>query len=939
MASAEHREKHQTYLDPGLLIEGCRVTTAVEQIFNTSKLIDSMLAAGLDSRGIVSQTVSGHLRNLVEAVIVACGNHPDHYMDYQYVSPAREQIDGKGEYRSLIKFHDLLQISFSHYTLDADSSERLMLKYVEYLITLRKLCKDKFGFQILQELEKFPLDLDPALTEYHATIAVQIETMRANYTKSSAPTQRYYIDRVRPFFVDWKVYYEITFRNATDYTTKHDRLIAFTDIDINAHYSCLLWLRSSTINVVGKDLPVTIIENYSVSIRPAELTHLAQIVDEDAREISSSSVEYQNLSIYLTHTGLNLLDVILLSNYRFKEFSDEIKSRAKADYISSILSQSRNLVRSGHQGHHVLRYLLFMMDNQIIKEQRAFAGQNQMRGELTVTSKSYSFEKMPFALSLHRHNPRMVDLLRCIPTEGREHELLSRRVRQTVEQEGSIYIPVERMASEGLDRKAAQAQLEPLARKFNRNLIPSQSSREIILDKGQIFVREYEDTVSAIIRKLRELQSPVEGYRARAVQWLAAPETEAGVNSIKLDDTKKVEILPQMFENSKVAILFGAAGTGKSTMVDIVSQLHSTERKLFLAHTNPAVDNLKRRVSGDDWNNEFRTIRKHMHSSDSSYYDLLVVDECSTVDNNSFLEVLRKTKFGKLLLVGDTYQIESIEFGNWFNISREYMKETSVFELTTPFRSTNPVLLKLWDQVRKMEDDIDERLTKGGYSKPLDSGFFASIGEGQRDEITLCLNYDGLYGINNINRFMQSVNPGKAVTWNSGTYKVGDPVLFSDSMRFRGLIFNNLKGKIIDFGTHDSYITFDIELDRPEEDIAAYRIPDAEHLSGSVVRFTVTRLKSTDEDESDPRNSVPFQVAYAVSIHKAQGLEYESVRLVITADNEDRVTHNIFYTAITRARRNLTIYWSPEAQRRIVSSFSKSDDRRTLKLLALRGKI
>ena len=43
------------------------------------------------------------------------------------------------------------------------------------------------------------------------------------------------------------------------------------------------------------------------------------------------------------------------------------------------------------------------------------------------------------------------------------------------------------------------------------------------------------------------------------------------------------------------------------------------------------------------------------------------------------------------------------------------------------------------------------------------------------------LNYDGLYGINNINRFLQSSNSGAATSWRVSTYKVGDPVLFNES--------------------------------------------------------------------------------------------------------------------------------------------------------------
>lgn len=64
------------------------------------------------------------------------------------------------------------------------------------------------------------------------------------------------------------------------------------------------------------------------------------------------------------------------------------------------------------------------------------------------------------------------------------------------------------------------------------------------------------------------------------------------------------------------------------------------------------------------------------------------------------------------------------------------------------------------------------------------------------------------------------------------------------------------------------------------------------------------KLKHADED-GDERTSftiVPFQIAYTVSIHKAQGLEYDSVKIVITDAVEELVTHNIFYTAITRSR-------------------------------------
>ena len=66
------------------------------------------------------------------------------------------------------------------------------------------------------------------------------------------------------------------------------------------------------------------------------------------------------------------------------------------------------------------------------------------------------------------------------------------------------------------------------------------------------------------------------------------------------------------------------------------------------------------------------------------------------------------------------------------------------------------------------------------------------------DEIILCLNYDGLYGINNINRFLQENNKSKAYRWGLWTFKVGDPILFNESERFMPVLYNNLKGKIVD---------------------------------------------------------------------------------------------------------------------------------------------
>jgi ATP-dependent exoDNAse (exonuclease V) alpha subunit len=111
---------------------------------------------------------------------------------------------------------------------------------------------------------------------------------------------------------------------------------------------------------------------------------------------------------------------------------------------------------------------------------------------------------------------------------------------------------------------------------------------------------------------------------------------------------------------------------------------------------------------------------------------------------------------------------------------------------------------------------------------------------------------------------------------------------------------------------------------------------DLQWVADSTVRFSVYDIDISDEDDDLDTTTVPFQVAYAVGIHKAQGLEYDTVKIVITSANEDDITHNIFYTAITRARRQLRIYWSPETQQAVISRLSTTDTTKDVALLSAR---
>ncbi|MBQ5318259.1 MAG: AAA family ATPase [Oscillospiraceae bacterium] len=410
-----------------------------------------------------------------------------------------------------------------------------------------------------------------------------------------------------------------------------------------------------------------------------------------------------------------------------------------------------------------------------------------------------------------------------------------------------------------------------------------------------------------------------------------------------------------MFDNSKVALIYGAAGTGKTTLINYISTFFKDYSRLYLAHTNPAVNNLKRKISASS-KCDFMTITKfnNPYAKDIKRdYDILIIDECSTVNNQDMRELLRLAKYKLLVLVGDIYQIEAIEFGNWFNAVRFFIPETSVCELTVPFRTESKQLLGLWENVRKMKGDLNDsdvldRLQAGEFSANLDTSIFTPAAD---NEIILCLNYGGLYGINNINHFMQENNSGKEIYRGIQRYKVGDPILFNDSadLFFSNnsdevpIIHNNMKAKIVDFrvlndGQANESIQFDIELDKPLIELNMEKrnfiIIGTNSEGNSIIRFEVYKNQSTDEDDDETsKTTIPFQIAYAVSIHKAQGLEYDSVKIVITDEIDEMITHSIFYTAITRAKKRLKIYWSKSVEQKILGRIKPIDNRQDIALL------
>ena len=96
----------------------------------------------------------------------------------------------------------------------------------------------------------------------------------------------------------------------------------------------------------------------------------------------------------------------------------------------------------------------------------------------------------------------------------------------------------------------------------------------------------------------------------------------------------------------------------------------------------------------------------------------------------------------------------------------------------------------------------------------------------------------------------------------------------------------------------------------------------------SIIGFDIEKEFENDDDDEDKNNIVPFNIAYALSIYKAQGLEYKSVKVVLTKDVEKLISSNIFYTAITRAKEELTIFWTNETAQYIIDQIKNSANKK-----------
>lgn len=803
-------------------------------------------------------------------------------------------------------------------------AERLMLKYYNYLWEIRRFMRRNYKKSILENLEKFPLDLDTVDSEYYEKVAKQIENI--DLTPRNVRVSRYYVQKIIPFFVNGERYYEVTLQLAGVYSTKYNRVTVYSKMTITTYYSIQIAYTESEIELWGIKNRIKVLNDWKVAIDPTCLNKLSKMLMKRTR-INRNYGEYVNLMKFLTETGMNLFELINMREERFIDIYEKIFGKTNTHEFGDVLTQIRGEYSksSCKVGKNTIGYALLHMRDEILEDLLPNGFYKKcISDELLISSRCYPFEK----------NPMIANLVGTKTSKKDKESIIELLDDSKVVSLVQPYITIDNLIGETGELLFEKSKIgsDAVIESYNTSLDAWERAKgySIIEKEGLVTIASYYDTTINILKRLLQLTHSTELNRQI--------ENERFIKNcgIKFDDINKKIALNYLFVNSNIMLIYGAAGTGKTTLIKYISDMFGDARKLYLTKTHTALQNVVRNLGGKSDNCNFAIIDSVTKSNSIVSHDIVFIDECSTIDNRTMELLLGKISNDVLIVMsGDIYQIESIDFGNWFFYAKDIVKAKGAsIELCSTWRTEKEELKGLWKAVREKSVIVTEKLSMDG---PFSENLGENIFHLDEDEVVLCLNYDGKFGLNNMNQYFQNANTNSdAFSWEEWSYKIGDRIIFTNTRR-SALLYNNLKGIITNISYAKEGIIFEIEV----KAFFTERQCEAETFdylgtteNGTIIRIEVISWDDELSEKEKVKTVIPFQLAYAISIHKAQGLEYKSVKVVIPSNNAEKITHSIFYTAITRAKEKLKIFWSAETMKSVIESFTTNEiEQRTLPVI------
>ncbi len=895
------------------------ILNAEQLIKNANDNIENNIAVLCpDHVGLCAQNMLSQLRNLIDALALLKwykdGNDEPTGNGRDRTRKAINNLNDSGRcFKPLVKIYDYLEKIASHFTQDQFASEVLLIKYETLLQEVKNVAKSQFNIDVLNNLDAFPFDTNDDLKEYYHLVYKELKNASLSVGKK---TNIFYVEHERRRHgYKGEVVYEYIFTPASDKRTKFDRLTVFSTNKINCSHAIRCSFNERVVSISGINARITLLNEYFVSIRPCEIKLFANLECFTINNLDRNSAGYSQLMSFLTYRGCSLYDLITSND--LEESIKEMQKDDKNNQIYDFLRYTKEKLGQKQLGFKTLTYLLYVFKHDAMKSQKIKILEECL-GTTNLSIRCRHFEAFPFSFSLIKHNPRFEDLIECLSDHCSQDQQLKRRLVINTENKKQLFTPISELNNYYLT--------DSLIEVYNSKLDDDVKYTALAKtpDMRYVYIKNYVDDTQYVLNVLMsKTKTSYADYSALANEYLDShPNLDI--------DEDKIELLKNAFINSSIVSINGAAGTGKTTVIKHLSEILSSDKILYLSETNSSVQNLRRRVglSNNREFSDFRTIETFISNDriDWARYNTLVVDECSTVSNFEMKKVLKKKSFTRIVLVGDEEQIESIRFGNWFGIFNIRLG-TAAHNLSMNHRTQDNNLRYLWDSTRNHSDNLED-IVSATYLKQLNNDLF--IKGSLEEEIILCLNYDGLYGVNNINRYMQELNEGDSVSWNVWTFKVGDRILFNESYYFHSYFYNNQKGTIESIEEKEGEVIFGVAIQKEEgnnhssTDWIKY-IPNEEDIVHDHYLITISKKDDEDDEETTKVKIVPFQLGYAISIHKSQGLEYDSVKIVITKEVEESISHNIFYTAITRCKKKLQIFTDKSSLHKIIKAFSKND--------------
>ena len=463
-------------------------------------------------------------------------------------------------------------------------------------------------------------------------------------------------------------------------------------------------------------------------------------------------------------------------------------------------------------------------------------------------------------------------------------------------------------------------------------------SSETVANVEACYLLRLHEAEDYACRKLLNLLSATADVSSRAGRTVDEIEQSQGITYAPLQ-RKAVELAAE----HGVLILTGGPGTGKTTTVrGIVSLFERMGLAIVLAApTGRAAQRLGEltgreaqtihRLLGMSWNEATHEVTFTKGEKEPLEADAVIVDEMSMVDLPLFAALLRALRPGtRLVMVGDADQLPSVGAGNVFSDLIRSGKVETVF-LREVFRqaersaiSRNAHAVNAGEPPRLQNDQGDfyvlcRRDAQRAVSTVVElcqSRLPEKMGIPVSDIQVLTPTRKGPAGTENLNRLLQeALNPPKPgqpeIRWGERIFRPGDRVM--QTRNDYDILWEKEDGTV-GSGVFNGDVGRIQAID-PAGEWLAILYEDRKAL------YSLEMLSEID-------------LAYAQTVHKAQGSEYPCVVLCAMPSAPGLMVRGVLYTALTRARELLILVGDDAAVREMAAN-----DRRARRYSGLRWRL